>query len=73
MTEIRDVRTDCYPSEDDAAVFYFDGCWVSGWPLGRSLETDDDGFLLWEADSDVGRTGTFCGVRFWTVLPNPTT
>jgi len=73
MTGIRDVRTDGYPSEDDDAVFYFDGCWVSGWPLSQSLETDWDGLLLWEADSDVGRPGTFLGVRYWTVLPNPET
>jgi len=68
---IRDVETEGYPSDDDSAVFYFDGCWVSGWPLSHWIETDDAGNLLWAANEDVGRTAQFHGVRYWTTLPAP--
>ena len=68
---INDVAVDGYPDEDTRAVFYFDACWVSGWPLSRSTETDDDGFLLWEANEDVGRSGKFYGVRYWMPSISP--
>ena len=68
--DLRDVAVDGYPnwSVRGRVAFIFDGCVVSGWPL---YELDEDGFRTWEADSDVGRTGAFAGVRKWLVFPEP--
>ena len=69
--DLRDVAVDGYPNMDaltGRVAFIFDGCVVSGWPL---YELGEDGFRTWEADSDVGRTGAFAGVRKWLVFPEP--
>lgn len=44
-------------------AFLFDGCIVSGWPLGEPGE--------WEANSDVGHVGVFTGVTHWVEFPAP--
>lgn len=62
--KIHDVAVDGYP--EAGAVFFFDGCWVSGWPLH---ELDEDGYRLWEPNSDVGRVAACAGVRYWVTLP----
>lgn len=48
-------------------AFIFDGCVVSGWPL----ICNEDGEQMWEADSDVGRTGKFAGVEYWLEFAEP--
>ena len=64
--KIRDVAFEGYPERGESAVFLFDGCWVSGWPISSTFETDDDGFIPWEANESVGLSGRkFYGVRLW--------
>lgn len=48
-------------------AFIFDGCIVSGWPLGSSGERN----VLWEADDTVGRHGVFNGVEKYVVFDVP--
>jgi hypothetical protein len=48
-------------------AFLFDGCIVSGWPLDK----EEDGVVLWEADSDVGHGRAFYGVTHWFEFPVP--
>lgn len=73
---VRDVAIDGLPPEDEAAVFLFDGCWVTGWPLTNLWALPDDlTEIEWEADSTVSHRGTFTGVRYWlpiNEMPNPT-
>ncbi|AOZ64627.1 hypothetical protein SEA_CHUBSTER_76 [Arthrobacter phage Chubster] len=71
------------PDMDDAELagrvaFIFDGCAVSGWPLSPPVEFLDvyqragwPSEILWEADSDVGRSGPFSGVTHWLEFPEP--
>ena len=63
---VHEIAKDGLPDMDNLTgrvAFIFDGCIVSGWPL-------DDG-ESWEANSDVGRHGTFTGVTHWVEFPAP--
>jgi hypothetical protein len=52
-------------------AFIFDGCTVSGWPLGAGEDADGPYIGQWEADSDVGKHGAFEGVTHWIEFPVP--
>lgn len=67
---IHAIAEDGLPDMDSMTgrvAFIFNGCIVSGWPL-RSKE---DGFTLWEGDSDVARRVDFGGVTHWIEFPEP--
>ena len=67
--KVHDVAVDGLPDMDNLTgrvVLIFDGCAVSGWPLDDVGKPGE-----WEADSDVGRHGTFVGVTHWIELPVP--
>lgn len=49
----------------------FDGCIVSGWPLGHGPNHDQGYSGLWEADGDVGHHRPFGGVTHWVEFPEP--
>lgn len=81
---IHAIETDGLPDMDalvNRVAFIFDGCLVSGWPLtaydDEGNETggyeEEDGEVLWEADSAVGRIGPFYGVTHWVELPDSLT
>jgi len=66
--KIHAIETDGVPSgrlPDSRVAFIFDGCIVSGWPVG----TDGNGDAIWEGDSDVARGGRFDGVTHWVEIP----
>lgn len=65
---IHEVATDGLPDMDELTgrvAFIFDGCIVSGWPLGRGDEP------RWEANSDVGNGREFAGITHWIKFPAP--
>lgn len=65
--KVHEVATDGLPDMDEMTgrvAFIFDGCLVSGWPLGS------DG-MLWEANSDVGQNVAFADVTHWVEWPEP--
>ncbi len=67
--KVREIAVDGLPDMDSLTgrvAFIFDGCIVSGWPVGPEGEE-----MLWEANSDVGRHGTFGGVTHWVEFPVP--
>lgn len=67
---IHDIAEDGLPDMDalvGRVAFIFDHEIVSGWPLHRRDE--EDGSVLWEADSDIGRHGPFYGVTQWVEFP----
>jgi hypothetical protein len=82
--KIHAIAEDGLPDMDALTLqvaFIFDGCIVSGWPLTAYDEEDEetggfeeeDGEVLWKADSDVGRIGPFAGVTHWVEFPEPLT
>jgi hypothetical protein len=71
---IHSIAEDGYPDMDNPdmtgrVAFIFDGCIVSGWPLGSGFRGQYSG--RWEADSDVGRVTVFEGVTHWIEFPVP--
>lgn len=72
--EVYDVTKDGYPGDGEKGhvFFFFNGCLISGWPInpppkGRPCSPEG---ILWEANSDVGRTEVFHAVRYWLLLPH---
>jgi hypothetical protein len=66
---VHEIAIDGLPDMDrltNRVAFVFDGCIVSGWPLGRR---DDDGAVLWEGNSDVSPTRPYHGVTHWVEFP----
>jgi len=70
--KVHSIADDGLPPEDMTNVaLIFDGCIVSGWPLGNGPDHDQGYSGLWEADSDVGHRRPFFGVTHWVEFPMP--
>ena len=72
--KVHEIATDGLPDMDNLTgrvAFLFDGCIVSGWPLGHPPEYDMRfGYSgRWEANSDVGHNRPFSGVTHWVEFP----
>lgn len=72
--KVHEIATDGYPDMDAMSgrvAFIFDGCIVSGWPLGTGFLRNGREVYSgrWEADSDVGRVTKFEGVTHWIEFP----
>ena len=70
--KVHAIAEDGFPDMDELTgrvAFIFDGCIVSGWPLGNGLQHGFSG--RWEANSDVGRMTRFEGVTHWVEFPVP--
>ncbi len=66
--KVHEIAVDGLPPAESltgCVAFIWDGCLVSGWPLGRDLD------CKWEANSDVGRHGEFGDVTHWVEFPEP--
>ncbi len=71
---VHEIAADGLPDEDNvtgSVAFIFDGCIVSGWPLGTGEDADGPYTGYWEADSDVGRHVKFANVTHWIEFPEP--
>lgn len=74
---VHSIAEDGLPDMDKLTgkvAFIFDGCIVSGWPLGEPPDyhypdTPYSGY--WEANEDVGKGGEFAGVTHWVEFPQP--
>ena len=69
--KVYSIEKDGLPDMDNLTgrvAFIFDGCIVSGWPLHGIDGHDKD---EWEADSDVGHTGVFYGIKKYVVFDKP--
>jgi hypothetical protein len=67
---VHEIAIDGLPDMDaltGRVAFVFDGCIVSGWPLGQPGWHEG----RWEADSDVGHGRPFSDVTHWLELPAP--
>ena len=75
MVKVHAIATDGLPDMDNLTgrvAFIFDGCIVSGWPLGPAeADGDEDEGVSWEADSDVGYLWPFYSVTHWIEFPRP--
>jgi hypothetical protein len=70
------IAEDGLPDRDDRELvgrvaFIFDGCVVSGWPLGAGEDADQGYIGLWEGNSDVARNVRFANVTHWLEFPEP--
>jgi hypothetical protein len=67
---VHEIAIDGIPNMDTLTgrvALIFDGCIVSGWPLGRGKWHEG----RWEANSDVGHGRPLSGVTHWLELPVP--
>lgn len=72
---LHDVETDGLPDmeNDDLTgrvAFIWDGCIVSGWPIGAEFGGIEGGQQKWEPSEDRFG-GPVVGVKQWLELPSP--
>lgn len=76
--KVYEIEKDGLPDMDQLTgrvAFIFDGCIVSGWPLNnlhlKYPGSPAYGPDCWEANSDVGRSAVFTGVKKYVVFDVP--
>lgn len=73
--EVFSVEEDGLPNMDDPnmtgrVAFIWDGCIISGWPIGEEFGGTDYGEQLWEPSEDRFG-GPVVGVKHWVLAPAP--